>query len=180
MPLSTTARERARRVRFLLLDVDGVLTDGRIWYLPEHETDEAKAFDSKDGVGIRLAQEAGLGVGLLTGRSSSPVARRAGEMGIAEVIQGAWPKLPAYLRWQQGKGISDDEICYVGDDIADVPILRRVVFPATVSDAHPEALRSALVVSTRAGGRGAVREIIDMLLVAQEKWNAVVGPLLGE
>lgn len=179
MDLSGEVRRRAQRVRFLLMDVDGVLTDGRIIFLPGHEAEEVKAFDSKDGVGLRMASRAGLGLGLLSGRSSSAVARRARELGIAEVVMGVTAKLPAYLTLRDRLGLADEDFCYVGDDIVDVPVLRRVGLPATVADAHPEALRAAAVVSGRPGGRGAVREIVDGLLRAQGKWDEAVAPLLA-
>jgi 3-deoxy-D-manno-octulosonate 8-phosphate phosphatase (KDO 8-P phosphatase) len=179
MRLSTQARDRARQVRYLLLDVDGVLTDGRLVFGAADDAEEIKAFDTKDGVGIRLALEAGLGVGLLTGRVSRVVERRARELGIVDVLQGATPKLPVFQDWCRNSGRSAEEICYVGDDIVDVPILRRVILPAAVADAHDEARRVALLVSERRGGRGAVREIVDLLLRAQGKWEQVVAPILG-
>jgi 3-deoxy-D-manno-octulosonate 8-phosphate phosphatase (KDO 8-P phosphatase) len=178
MELSGEARKRALRVRFLLLDVDGVLTDGRILYLPGHPEDEAKAFNSRDGVGIRLAQRAGIGVGLLTGRRSETVARRARELGLDTVLQGANPKLPVFEEWSRTSGIPATEICYVGDDVVDLPVLQRVLLPATVADAHEEARRAALVVSDRPGGDGAVREITDALLRAQGKWDDALAGFL--
>ena len=169
---------RVRSVRFLLLDVDGVLTDGRILHAPGDAGEEIKAFDSKDGLGMMLASRAGLAIGLLSGRTSPVVARRARELGITEVLQGRLPKTPAYVELRERLGLRDAEVCYVGDDVPDVPLLRRVGLGVAPADAHPEALRAAAWVTERRGGRGAVREIIDRILRAQGRWDAVVRPLL--
>lgn len=171
---------RVRQVRFLLMDVDGVLTDGRIVFQPGETGEEIKAFDAKDGLGMMLARRAGLGLGLLSGRSSGVVARRARELGIDEVLQGRLPKTPAYFELRDRLGLRDAEVCYVGDDIVDVPLLRRVGFGVTPSDAHPEAQRAASWVTQRRGGRGAVREVIDRILRSQGRWDAVVRPILEE
>ena len=178
MRFSGEAAERARHVRFLLLDVDGVLTDGRIFMIPGQEDDEIKSFHSQDGLGIRLAQRAGVAVGLLTGRTSSVVARRARELEITEVHQGVGAKLPAYEALLRRLGLADAHVCYVGDDLADMPILERVGLPAAVADARHEVRRRAAVVSTRPGGLGAVRDIIDGLLHAQGNWERAVAAVV--
>ncbi len=181
MRFSPEAAARAREIRFLLLDVDGVLTGGEIVYLPGQDGDEVKVFNSKDGVGVRLLQAAGLGVGLLTGRRSAAVRRRAAELGIADadVLQGASPKLPVFQDWLRRGGRRPGEICYVGDDIVDVPVMRAVGLPVAVADAHEEAQRAALAVTGRAGGRAAVREVADALIRAQGRWDEVVSPFLA-
>ena len=178
MELSGDAAERARRVRFLLLDVDGVLTDGRILMIPGHDDHEAKAFHTRDGLGIRLARQSGIEVGLLSGRRSSVVSRRAAELGITEVHQGAGPKLPVFEALAERLGLASEAFCYVGDDLVDLPVLERVGLPATVADAHPAVQRQAMVVSSRSGGAGAVREIIEGLLRAQGSWEKAVATLL--
>ena len=174
-----TARERARGIRALVLDVDGVLTDGRIHYAPSHPDEEAKSFHCRDGLGLRLAGKAGWHLALLTGRDSQVVARRARELGIPDVMQGAFPKLPVFEDWCRRRAVSPDEVAYMGDDLVDVPIMRRVGLAAAVADAHPEAIRAAAWVSQRDGGNGAVRELIEFMLQAQDRWDEVAGPLLA-
>ncbi len=121
------------KIKLLLLDVDGVLTDGRIIY--DHHGVETKAFDVKDGHGIKMVQRAGIEVGIITGRTSEVVNVRAQELGIAIVHQGAKDKLLPYLEVLAGRGLVDEQVAYVGDDIVDLPILRRVGFAAAVADA---------------------------------------------
>ncbi len=171
--------DRARRVRALVLDVDGVLTDGRLIFLPQGPEEEAKAFHCHDGLGLRLAREAGWHVALLTGRRSSVVERRARELDIPDVLAGAFPKLPVFEAWCRRRGISADQVAYMGDDIVDVPVMRRVGLGAAVADAHQEALKAAIWVSSRPGGAGAVRELVEYLLHAQGRWDELVTPLLA-
>ena len=179
-PDAEDLNRRARPIRFLLMDVDGVLTDGRIILLPGIADEEVKSFDSKDGLGMMLARRAGIGLGLLSGRSAGVVARRARDLGIVEVLQGRLPKTPAYLELRDRLGLTDAEVCYMGDDIVDVPLLRLVGLGVAPADAHPEARRAAAWVTERPGGRGAVREVIDRILRAQDRWDTVVRPLLEE
>ncbi|MFQ5718681.1 MAG: KdsC family phosphatase [Acidobacteriota bacterium] len=179
MDLGPEARTRATRIRFLLLDVDGVLTDGRLLFDPGHPEDAGKAFHVRDGLGIRLAQAAGIDIGLLSGRDSAVVSRRARDLDIDEVHLGVGTvKLPAYLALKDRLALPDDTFCYIGDDLVDLPILRRVGWPATVADAHPEVLRHALVTGTLPGGAGAVREIIEALLDAQGTWERAVNRVI--
>lgn len=159
------------KIKLLLLDVDGVLTDGRIIY--DNQGNELKAFDVKDGHGLKLLQRAGIEIGIITGRKSDLVARRAAELGISILYQGALRKLDPYLEILQDHGLSDEQIAYVGDDLIDLPILRRVGFSATVSDAHPDVLPLVDHVTQRPGGRGAVREICDLLLKGGGHWEQV-------
>jgi len=179
MAASAAALDRARSITALVLDVDGVLTDGRIHYAPSHPDEEAKSFNCRDGLGLRLAGEAGWHLALLTGRKSSVVARRARELGIPDVMQGAYPKLPVFEDWCRRRNISPEKVAYMGDDLVDIPIMRRVGLAAAVADAHPEALQAAAWVSTQAGGCGAVRELIEFMLKAQNRWDEVAGPLLA-
>jgi 3-deoxy-D-manno-octulosonate 8-phosphate phosphatase (KDO 8-P phosphatase) len=172
---SAQVRKRARKIKLLLMDVDGVLTDGRIYYLPNprggfHET---KTFYSRDGLGIRFAHGAGLKTGIISGRSSPVVEYRAKELGIHFVQQGALEKLGPYERILRAAGLRDEEVCFVGDDIVDLPVLRRVGLAVGVADAD-DRLRNYVHYCTRAqGGRGAVRETIEVILTAQGKWAAV-------
>ncbi|MCM2265777.1 MAG: HAD family hydrolase, partial [Desulfuromonadales bacterium] len=164
-------QERLQKIRLLLLDVDGVMTDGRIIY--DDHGGETKAFDVKDGHGIKLLQRAGIRVGIITGRQSTVVDRRAMELGIELVYQGAKDKLVPYRELLQRTGLDDEQVAYVGDDLPDLPILRRVGFAATVADAVDEVKPYAHYVTQRAGGRGAVREICDLLLKETGRWENV-------
>lgn len=170
--ISKQVRERAAKVRLLILDVDGVLTDGRI--IMDHKGREIKAFDVRDGHGLRLLMEAGIEVAILTGRSSPVVQRRADDLGITRVRQGVHDKVGAYQEIAREVGITDDETCFVGDDVVDIPLLKRVGIPIVVADGAPEAKRLARYITQSPGGRGAVREVCDLLLQAQGKWAEVL------
>jgi 3-deoxy-D-manno-octulosonate 8-phosphate phosphatase (KDO 8-P phosphatase) len=167
-------QQQLSAIKLLLLDVDGVMTDGRIIY--DNLGNEFKAFDVKDGHGLKLLQRAGITVGIITGRSSDVVSRRAAELGIELVRQGAKRKLKPYLEILQQQNLHDDQVAYVGDDVVDLPILCRVGFSATVADAVPEVVQRVDYVTARPGGRGAVREVCDLLLKACGKWDEVTAP----
>ncbi len=164
-------REKLRGLKLLLLDVDGVMTDGRIVYNADGV--EIKAFDVKDGHGLKLLQRAGLQIGIITGRQSEVTRVRAEELGIDLVIQGAKEKLPRYLEVVGRLGLRDEEVAYVGDDLIDLPVLRRVGFSATVADAVEEIKPHVDYVARRPGGRGAVREICDHILRTAGRWEEV-------
>jgi 3-deoxy-D-manno-octulosonate 8-phosphate phosphatase (KDO 8-P phosphatase) len=170
--VSKEVRARAARVRLLILDVDGVLTDGRI--IMDHEGREIKAFHVRDGHGLRLLREAGIEVAILTGRSSPVVQKRADDLGILWVRQGVHDKVGVYQEIAREVGITDEEVCFVGDDVVDIPLLRRVGIPIVVGDGAPEAKRFACYVTHSCGGKGAVREVCDLILQAQGKWEAVL------
>jgi len=159
------------KIKLLLLDVDGVLTDGRIVYGSGGQ--EFKAFDVKDGHGLKLLQRAGVSIGIITGRDSEVVTRRASELDVEYLYQGAKDKLAPYREILQKSGLRDEEIAYVGDDLIDLPILRRVGFSATVADAVDEVKGHVDYVASRPGGRGAVREICDVLLRSIGQWDEV-------
>ena len=164
-------KERLQKVKMLLLDVDGVLTDGRIIY--SSDGTETKAFDVKDGHGLKMIQRAGIKVGIITGRQSTVVEHRAKELGINIVYQGVKDKLVPFREILDTCSISEDEIAYVGDDIVDLPILLRVGFAATVADALPEVRERVHYVSDRKGGKAAVREICDLILKESGRWDSV-------
>jgi 3-deoxy-D-manno-octulosonate 8-phosphate phosphatase (KDO 8-P phosphatase) len=152
-------------VRYLLLDVDGVLTDGTIYL--DSAGREIKAFHILDGSGIRLALDAGLGVGLLSGRRSPVVRIRARELGIRDVHQGAVDKAAVYDRLRRRHDLRDAEVAYMGDDVIDLPVLARVGLAVTVPNAHDQVRAAAHFTTDRRGGQGAVRELIDLLLTAR-------------
>ncbi len=164
----------AKRIKLFLMDVDGVLTDGRLYYTERGE--EIKVFDVKDGLGIKLLQRAGIEVGVISGRSSAPLLKRLEELGIEEVHTGRNNKLEVLERILKDKKLKVEDVAFVGDDYLDVPVLKVVGFPATVKDALPLVKRYALYVSKREGGRGAVREIAEFLL----KLRGELKELLGE
>jgi 3-deoxy-D-manno-octulosonate 8-phosphate phosphatase (KDO 8-P phosphatase) len=170
--VSKAVRARAAKVKLLILDVDGVLTDGRI--IMDHEGREIKAFDVRDGHGLKLLKEAGIEVVLLTGRNSPVVQKRADDLGITRVRQGVFDKVGAYQEIARELGITDEEACFVGDDVVDIPLLKRVGVPIVVGDGAAEAKRFARYVTHSCGGKGAVREVCDLLLQVQGKWEAVL------
>lgn len=161
--------QRARKIKLLILDCDGVLTDGRIIMLPDG--DETKTFDVKDGHAMVMAQRAGLRIAIISGRRSSVVRARAQELGVAHLHEMAWVKIEPYEKILAEEAISDEEVCYVGDDVVDIPLLRRAGLAVAVADAVEETKQFSHVVTGRAGGRGAVREVIELILKAQEKWQ---------
>jgi 3-deoxy-D-manno-octulosonate 8-phosphate phosphatase (KDO 8-P phosphatase) len=161
----------AGRVRLLIVDVDGVLTDGRI--VLDNHGNELKFFHVRDGHGLKLLQRAGIEVAIVTGRESEVVERRAAELGIRLVHQGSKRKLEAYESILRETGLGEEEVAYVGDDIVDVPVMRRAGFSAAVADAEEYVKEAAMYVTERPGGRGAVREITDLILKAGGHWDGV-------
>ncbi len=161
---------KLKNLRLVLLDVDGVLTDGRIVFGSLGlAISEMKFFDSHDGYGIRRAIDNGLGVAILTSRRSELVEARAIELGIADVYQGVEDKLKTYAEIKHLAKLTDGEICFIGDDIPDLALLKTVGFSAAPGDAVDEIRSAVDYVALHNGGRGAVREILDMILKAQKK-----------
>ena len=170
------AESRARRVELILMDVDGVLTDGRIMFVPDGRggMNEVKMFDVQDGVGITFVHRAGLRTGIITGRTSESVAARTKELGIEIVEQGTWNKLETYENVRERVQLDDAKIAFIGDDLQDLPILRRVGFGVGVANARPEVKEVCHLLTERAGGRGAVREALEFILRAQGKWEKIL------
>jgi 3-deoxy-D-manno-octulosonate 8-phosphate phosphatase (KDO 8-P phosphatase) len=164
-------KQKAANIKLLLLDVDGVMTNGQIIY--DGAGNELKMFNVRDGHGLKMIQRAGIRVGIVTGRKSEVVIRRAAELGIEILYQGALNKLDPYLEILKNTGLSDEQIAYVGDDLIDLPVLRRVGFSATVADADAEVRSRVDYVATHPGGFGAVREICDLLLKAGGHWDRI-------
>ena len=171
------AEGKAAKVGLLLLDVDGVMTDGGIVY--DVDGREIKRFNVRDGHGIKMIQRAGVEVGIITGRTSGVVDLRAKELGISIVRQGATDKVAAWREILALKGTPPGETAYVGDDIVDLPLMRSVGFSASPADAEPYVVSAADYVASRRGGRGAVREIIEFVLHARGSWDAVAARYLG-
>lgn len=171
MTKTTAIRNAAKKIELLILDVDGVLTDGSI--ILDNAGNEYKAFFVRDGHGIRMLIKSGIRVVIITGRSSNVVERRAAELGITEVYQKCHDKRLAYEELLRKHGLAESAVAYVGDDIVDIPVMKRVGFPVAVADAADEVKEIACMVTKCAGGRGAVREVSDLILKARGLWRAL-------
>jgi len=170
--INEAIKSRAARIKLLLLDCDGVLTDGRITLLPNG--DEQKTFNVRDGHGIVLLHRAGLRSGIISGRSSSLVERRAKELGIEFVRQGTWNKIEDFEEILEQAGVSLEETAFIGDDVTDIPLMLRVGLAVAVADAVPETKQAAHLITQNNGGSGAVREVTDLILQAQNKWQELM------
>src|SRR6185503_1295159 len=168
----TSIERRASRIKLLLLDCDGVLTDGRLWLL--EDGDEHKSFNTKDGLGLALLRRAGLRAGVITGRSSTALARRAAELGIEFLRQGNEQKIAAFEEVLRSAELKEDEVAFVGDDLSDIPLMRRSEFAVAVADAVAETRAAAHYVTRAKVGHGAVREVIEIILKSQGRWNDLV------
>ncbi len=166
----------AKEIRMLVLDVDGVLTDGSIYYT--NNGDELKAFNIQDGLGIKLLQYSGIDVAIITGRSSNLLSRRADELGISRVIQGREDKLTALNELLTETTYNLNDIAYMGDDLPDLAVIRQVGLGMTVANANPTVAEHARWQSTRPGGCGAVREAAEFILKAQDKFVQAIEPYL--
>jgi len=164
-------QERLKKIKIVLMDVDGVLTDGRIVY--DNQGNELKFFDVKDGHGLKLLQRAGYRIGIITGRQSLLVERRAQELGAEFLFQGVKDKAVPFRRILEEQQCREEEIAYIGDDLIDLPVLLRAGVAVAVSDAVDEVKAAAHYVTSRPGGRGAVREFCDLLLKAAGRWEQV-------
>jgi len=173
-----TVTARAARVKLILFDVDGVLTDGKI--LVHGDGTESKVFDIKDGTGIVWARRAGLTVGLLSARSSTATEQRASQLGITVIRQGVANKLDAYNEIMTGLTVTDDEVAYMGDDVLDLPVLMRAGLSAAPADAVEDVRSRVHWVSRAKGGDGAARELVEVILRAQGTWTALVDSYVGE
>jgi len=167
--ISALVRRKAAKIRLLLLDVDGVLTDGAI--IIDDRGEESKQFHVRDGQGISLLMRSGVAVGFVTGRRSNVVRHRATDLGVALVCQGVADKLACYEQIKREHNLKDNQIAYVGDDVIDVPVLRRVGLAVSVADGWSELSSIVDYTTEERGGRGAVREVAELLLRAQKKWR---------
>jgi 3-deoxy-D-manno-octulosonate 8-phosphate phosphatase (KDO 8-P phosphatase) len=167
-----TPEERASKVRLLLFDVDGVLTDGVV--IMHADGSESKGFHIRDGAALVWAQRAGIPVGLISARASGATTERAAQLDIRIVVQGVASKLAAYEQIVRDAKLSDEAVAYMGDDLVDLAVLARAGLAAAPADAAPEVRAKAHWVSAATGGRGAVRELVEMVLKAQHRWDDVV------
>jgi 3-deoxy-D-manno-octulosonate 8-phosphate phosphatase (KDO 8-P phosphatase) len=170
------ATQRAARVKLMIFDVDGVLTDGGLHFGAEGEL--IKRFNVLDGLGIKLLQQSGVATAIISARQSPIVLRRASDLGISHVQQGVHDKAAAFAQLLQQTALSAAECGFVGDDVIDLPILLQVGFAASVPHGHPEVTSRVHYVSRAAGGHGAAREICDFVLRAQGKYDAAMAPYL--
>lgn len=161
----------AKQIKMLILDVDGVLTDGSI--ILDNEGNEYKSFHVRDGHGIKMLIRAGMHVAIITGRHSKVVERRAHELGITEVFQKCYDKRIIYRKLVEQYELKENEVAYIGDDIVDAPIMAMAGLPIAVADAAEEAKKYALVITKNRGGRGAVREVTDFILKAKGLWQGM-------
>jgi len=164
--------EIARNIKLLIVDVDGVLTDGSI--ILDNERNELKSFHVRDGHGIKMLIREGVDVAIITGRYSRVVNRRAEELGIKEVYQKCYKKILAYEEIKEKFSFKDEDIAYMGDDIVDIPLLMRAGLPVAVSDAVDEVKRYSLMITRNRGGRGAVREVCDFILKSKGLWERIM------
>ncbi|MBI5451097.1 MAG: 3-deoxy-manno-octulosonate-8-phosphatase KdsC [Gammaproteobacteria bacterium] len=156
---------RAAQIRLVIFDVDGVLTDGSLYI--DADGRELKAFHSRDGHGMKMLQDSGVRIAIITGRSSETVTHRMASLGIEHVYQGQKEKLPAYLGLLARLGLQPQQVAYVGDDVVDLPIMRRVGLAVAVQDAHPLVTRHAHWQTPQSGGQGAARDLCDLIMEAQ-------------
>lgn len=169
-------KEKAKNIELVIFDIDGVMTDGGLFF--DNHGGEYKAFNSLDGHGLRMIQECGIQVAVITGRKSTLVEHRMNDLGVSIIYQGYRDKKPAFEKLLQETGFSKDQITYVGDDVVDLPVMTQLDFSIAVQNAHPFVKQHAQWVTERSGGRGAVREVCEFLLEAkgmlEEKLNSYI------
>ncbi len=175
---SASIDARAASIRVILFDVDGVLTDGKI--LLHADGSESKRFDIKDGTAIVWAQRAGLTVGFLSARMSAATTQRASQLGVGIVQQGVTSKLDAYGDILRQQGVTDAEVAYMGDDVLDLPVLARVGLAAAPADCADEVRSRTHWVSHRPGGHGAARELVELVLRAQKRWESIMAAYVSD
>ena len=177
LPMDDALKERAANVRMLVLDVDGVLTDGKLYF--DHAGNELKAFNTRDGLGMKALQRSGIEVAVITGRKSEAVSHRMAQLGIQHVYQGREDKLNAFLHLLELTGLEASQICFAGDDWIDLPLLLRVGLAVSVADAEERVKEQAHWITQRNGGDGAVREICNLILAAQGKDQTILDEILS-
>lgn len=163
---------RIEKVRFVILDIDGVLTDGRIVY--DNRGNELKFFDVQDGFGVALLKRVGIETVIMTAKKSNVVARRAKDFNVKGLYQNCFDKLETFRGMLEKFNIRPDEVCFMGDDVIDIPVLKRVGFAVSVPNGVDEAKEAAHYITKKPGGRGAVREVCDLIIKTQGKWQDVI------
>lgn len=171
---ATEFMQRAARVKVMIFDVDGVLTDGSLTYGPDGEV--TKTFNVLDGLGIQLLNKTGVKTAIISARKSPIVVKRASDLGIAHVYQGIHDKRVGFAELLAATGVTPEECGYIGDDVIDLPLFTRVGFAVTVPSGHPEVQHRAHYVTKNAGGRGAVREVCDLVMRAQGTYEQALAP----
>jgi 3-deoxy-D-manno-octulosonate 8-phosphate phosphatase (KDO 8-P phosphatase) len=174
--------KRAKKVRLLLMDVDGVITDGRVYLMSVASAGaaaEMKVFDAHDGAGLKLAHLMGIKTGFITGRSSVAMAQRAHEVSADYLFQGQAEKMNAFRECVRRADVREDEVAYVGDDLPDLPLMERAGLAVAVANATPEVKDAAHYVTKAEGGHGAAREVVELILKAQGKWKAAIPKALA-
>jgi len=174
--ISPALKKRAAQIKLLLMDVDGTMTNGSVTLLsqPDGTALEIKTFDAHDGQGLTLAQTAGLRTGCITGRESAALLRRAHEMKMEFIYMKQPVKMLAYEEILQKAGVSDSAVAYIGDDLPDIPLMRRVGLAVAVGDAASEVKEAAHYITSARGGDGAVREAVELILKSKGIWEAVI------
>lgn len=176
--MAVKLEQRIAPIQMILCDVDGVLTDGRLSF--DNQGIETKSFHVRDGMGIKLWQQAGFEFGLLTARSSHIVKVRAAELGVDLIRQGFSDKPPVARQIMQEHNLTPEQVCYVGDDLTDMQLISEVGFGVAVADAVPEVRQVASFTTKTPGGKGAVRELIEMILKTQNRWSELVRKYQGQ
>ena len=174
--ISQTLKKRAARIELLLMDVDGTMTDGSVTLFSQTEEIalEIKTFDAHDGQGLTLAHTAGLRTGCITGRQSSALLRRAREVNMDFIYMKQPLKMPAYEEILRKAGVQDSSVAYVGDDLPDLPIMRRAGLAVAVGNAVAEVKKAAHYITTARAGRGAIRETVELILKSKGIWEAMI------
>jgi len=175
--MDAALHKRASNIRMLVLDVDGVLTDGKLYF--DHAGNEIKAFNTRDGMGIKALQQVGIEVAVITGRKSEAVTQRMIQLGVQHVYQGREDKLTAFMDLLEKTGLEEHQICFAGDDWIDLPVLIRAGLAVSVADAEERVKEQAHWITSRNGGDGAVREICNLILVAQDKDQIILDEILA-
>lgn len=176
MALSSDARARAAKIRLLLMDVDGVLTNGKLYHVPDGKGGmaEFKGFDSQDGIALQWMQWQGIRTGVISGRESAATAERARQVKMDFVYQGHIEKIPILEEIIAKAAVQPDEVAFIGDDLTDIVVMHRVGFAVAVANARPEVKRAAHYVTERSGGDGAVREAVELILEARGAWSELL------
>ena len=174
--MSPEAEARAAKIKLLLMDVDGVLTDGRIYFFPDASGNmvESKAFDSQDGIALRWCQWKGIRTGVISGRDSAATIARAKQVDMTYVFQGHIEKIPIVEQIRQDAGVTAEEIAYVGDDLTDIVVFHRAGLAVAVANAREEVKQSAHYVTKASGGSGAIRETVELILKARGDWPSIL------